>query len=352
MHERRDRKADPMMTLLVAPAMWLTFWLPSLALTPDYEAAADYSRRRGGRALVVAIDDRIVFERFQNGARDDFRQTVMSGTKAFGCALAAIAVADGLLDLDAPVAALLPDLAARPTSASITPRALLTQSSGLKGGGTPTRGDHYAWISKHARPLAGTPSGRRFTYGAAHWDLFAAALHARTGKDPIALLESRVLAPLGIPADHWKSDDAGRRFLAFGFVTTPRDWARYGMLLAAGGVADGRRLLPAEGVADCWRGSDANPAYGFGFWLNHPMPPEARQSAGLPTTLRRLVTDGRRGAILPGGPPDLAMAAGSADTRLYIVPSRRMVIVRFGSGDRPDFADAELLKPLLLPWSR
>ncbi len=81
------------------------------------------------------------------------------------------------------------------------------------------------------------------------------------------------------------------------------------------------------------------------------MPPGTGRAVGFPMTLGRLIADGKRGAILPGGPDDLAMAAGSADTRLYIIPSRRMVIVRFGpsgSGDRPTFSDADLLRPILM----
>lgn len=316
---------------------------------PDYEAAAEYSRRHGGRALLVLVGDEVVFERYQNGASERLERTIFSGTKAFGCALAALAVGDGKLRLDERVADTFPGLAKRETSAAITPRDLLTQTSGLKGGGTPTSGDHLDWIVDRARLLAGHRPGERFTYGAAHWDLFAALLKARLGEDPIAYLERRLLVPIGMTWSHWKPDGEGQRFLGFGMVTSPRSWARYGMLLRDGGVIDGKRYLEAERVADCWRGSTANPAFGFGWWLNRPMPRELKRTAGFPTTLARIVADGERAAILPGGPSDLAMAAGSADTRLYVIPSRGMVIVRFGSSDRPDFTDAELLRPLLMP---
>jgi CubicO group peptidase (beta-lactamase class C family) len=319
---------------------------------PDYEAAAEYSRRQGGRALLVIVGDEVVLSRWQNHTRDTFQQTVFSGTKAFGCALAGLAMADGKLSLDELAADTFEALATRETSAAITVRDLLTQTSGLKGGGTPTSGDHHQWIRERARLLAGHRPGTRFTYGAAHSDLFAAIIREKVGEDPIAYLERRLLTPIGVTYSYWKPDGIGQRFLAFGLVTSPQSWARYGMLLRDGGVYEGRRYLPAEAVAECWRGSNANPAYGLGLWLNRPMPPEIKRSNGFPTTLGRLIADGRREAILPGGPNDLAMAAGSADTRLYIIPSRRMVIVRFGSSDRASFVDAELLRPILMPTPR
>lgn len=322
---------------------------PDSQAPPDFEAAAEYSRRHGGRAFVVIQGDAVKIERWQNGARDTFAQTIFSGTKSFGCALAALSVGDGRMALDERVSDTFAELAGRETSAAIRPRDLLTQTSGMKGGGTSTRGDHFQWIRNHARQLTGTAPGARFTYGAAHWDLFSAFAREKLGEDPIAYLERRVLQPLGITPVFWKADGVGQRFLAFGLVTTPRAWARYGMLLRDRGVADGKRLLPAEAVADCWQGTTANPAYGFGLWLNRPMPKAIKSSIGYPTTLRRLIANDKDAAILPGGPDDLAMAAGSADTRLYIIPSRDLVIVRFGYRDDPSFSDAALLRPLLLP---
>lgn len=335
--------------MLVSFQVALLF-LPLLAPTKEgLEAAADYSRRHGGRALLVMVGDEVVFERWQNGARDGFAQTIFSGTKAFGCALAGLAVSDGKLTLDERVADTIASLGTRATSAAITVRDLLSQTSGLKGGGTPTSGDHYDWIARKARLLAGSAPGTRFSYGAAHWDLFAVLVRDKVGEDPIGYLARRVLTPIGVTWSSWKADGVGQRFLAFGMVTSPRSWARYGMLLRDGGVFSGSRYLPAEVVAACWRGSEANPAFGLGLWLNRPMPPGAKRVSGFPATLHGLVADGRRAAILPDGPADLAMAAGSADTRLYIIPSRGMVIVRFGTTDRATFVDAELLRPLLMP---
>ena len=64
-----------------------------------YRLASDYSRTRGGVALVVVDGDKVVFEDDENGARGDDPRHVFSGTKSFACAIAAAAVADRKLDL-------------------------------------------------------------------------------------------------------------------------------------------------------------------------------------------------------------------------------------------------------------
>lgn len=320
---------------------------------PDYAAAADYSRAHGGQALLIMVGDEVVLEEWRHPKRERFAQTIMSGTKAFGCVLAALASDDEKLGFEARVAATLPELnrpeGGRAFAEAMTVRELLDQTSGLKGGGTSTRGDHRAWIRSHARNITTAQPGTRFTYGAAHWDLLEALLQVAFAADPIDVLEARVLTPIGLAPNDWKRDGAGQRFLAFGLVTTPRNWARFGRLMNGDGVFEGRRVLPAGTTARCLRGSTANPAYGGGWWLNGPMPREILRSEGFPTTVRNLVADGVRRAILPDGPADLAMAAGSSDTRLYIVPSRSLVIVRFGWQDRPSWSDAAFLRPILSP---
>lgn len=325
--------------------------------SPDYAAAAKYARERGGQALLIMVGADVVLEDTRSSP-ERFAQTIMSGTKTFACGLAALAIGDGALRLDERVVATLPELK-RPEGApgkgyaeAITVRDLLTQTSGLKGGGTSTSGDHRAWIRSHARLLTIAAPGTSFSYGAAHWDLFEALMQAKLGADPIDVLDTRLLTPLGIEQRAWKRDGADQRFLAFGLVTTPRSWARLGRLMNDDGVFEGRRLLPAGTTAECLRGSNANPGYGIGWWLNQPMPPAVKRSAGFPTTLRNLTTDGVRRAILPDGPSDLAMAAGSSDTRLYIVPSRALVIVRFGWKDNARWSDADFLRPILLPAAR
>jgi len=104
-----------------------------------------------------------------------------------------------------------------------------------------------------------------------------------------------------------------------GLVTCPRDVAAFGQLILDGGKArNGRRVVSEAGVKAMFARSATNPAYGRLWWLN-----------GSAETIRPA---GRRtpGPLIPAAPPDLVAALGALDRKLYIVPSRRLIVVRMG----------------------
>ena len=77
--------------------------------------------------------------------------------------------------------------------------------------------------------------------------------------------------------------------------------------------------------------SAANPRYGLGWWLNPGPEPDDH--------------DGRvHPGPIPGAPRDLVMAAGAGDQRLYVIPSRGLVVARFGEEER--FEDRAFLTRL------
>ena len=57
----------------------------------------------------------------------------------------------------------------------------------------------------------------------------------------------------------------GREFNGAGFNATARDYARFGLMMLNGGVANGHRILSREWVADATRPVDpAQPQMGYG----------------------------------------------------------------------------------------
>lgn len=325
---------------------------PSPDALTRYEAAAAWSRAHGGRALLVVDGDAVTFEDLENGYDGRHGHALWSGTKSFACALAVAAEADGKLRLDEPVASALPALRADPRAAAITVRDTLALTTGLADASAiltvdflsahPTVRDSYDWITRRAAGLARATPGASFAYHSTHLALFGAFLRARLGGDPVAWLDARVLDPIGFRRTGWQRDPAGNASFSFGVFTTPRSWARFGVLVRDDGVFRGQRILPAGGLARCFRGSEPMPIYGLTWWLNAPLPSERR--ARVPSALAGLARDG--GAFLPGGPEDLVAAVGWKDNRLYVIPSRHLVIVRFGEGD-PGFSDPTLLGLLL-----
>ncbi len=351
------------LSVLAMPAYALPEDVPGVAgLLPDvggwpdtghddarFAAAAAYSRRHGGLALVVVEAESVVFEAADNGFELDRAHHLWSGTKTFACALAVAAEADGKLALDARVGdILIGDLTIADARAGRTVQELLSLTSGLSESGPVLTSDMLrtrmqvpdkeAWVLRHIRQQH--EPGARFRYAASPFVMFVAMAARAVGQDPIAYLEQRIFQPIGLRQTQWLRDGAGHPWLSFGAYTTARSWARFGMLLRDDGVFRGQRILPAGALQKCFVGTAAMPAYGLGLWLNR----EAKQ-AWLPKALQGRFA--RKGPILlPGGPEDLVAAAGYNDNRLYVVPSRDLVIVRFGRG-HPSFEDHALLALLL-----
>ena len=310
------------------------------AQTPaSLQAAARYSAEREGDAVLVFRHDSLVLEDYQNGFDGRLPHALASGTKTFACAIAGLAVADSLLTLDEPVARTLPQFRGDSLKARVTIRHLLSLTSGLTPELTaPWNGEYAAALGL---PMVARP-GTRFAYGAAGFHVFEELMRRKLGTgDVIAYLGRRIFVPLGMGLPSWIRDGAGHPHLASGAAVTARDWGRLGLLLLDGGRWRGRQLLPTAAIAACRRGSDANPGYGLGVWLNAPAPQQPP-----PAGVRRAGPEDRL-IDAPDLPRDLFLAAGTGGQRLYILPTPGLVVVRFGHNRRPDYKDDEFLRILL-----
>jgi len=97
-----------------------------------------------------------------------------------------------------------------------------------------------------------------------------------------------------------------------GAALNAREWVKFGELLRLGGSWKGKQLVKKELLAQCYQGSEANPAYGLTFWL---------PAAGLDPS-------GAKTQAL--APKDMVFAAGFANQRLYVLPTQGLVVVRQG----------------------
>ena len=95
---------------------------------------------------------------------------------------------------------------------------------------------------------------------------------------------------------------------------TARDYARFGLLYLNDGVWNGERILPEGWVRQTTTPAAANneKEYGFQFWLNGISAENPQQH------------------IYPNVPADMFYADGYNGQRIYIIPSRQLVVVRLG----------------------
>lgn len=292
-----------------------------------FDQADAYSSGHGSEVLLVERNGTTVAATTRSGWSVETPHRLASGTKSFAGVIAIAAVQDGFLALDEPVSATLTEWRGDPRKARITVRQLLNQSSGLDpAAGLPADDAYLAAISA---PVINEP-GTTFAYGPNHFSVFAALMErklrsAGIGGDALAYLRSRVLDPIGARIADWDRDARGHPIFSRGSDFSAVEWVKFGRLIAQRGTWGNRKILDPALIQQMLTPSPANPRYGLGWWLN-PGPED--DSTG----------------PLPGVPADLVMAAGAGDQRLYVVPSRGLVVVRFG--EEESFEDREFLTRL------
>ena len=265
----------------------------------NVDAAAAYAERHGLQALVVQHGAQIIDERYGGGWDAERPHALYSGTKSFWGVLAAALEADGALDLDETVGASVRAWADDPRKREVTLRQLLMLTSGIGFGGLGSA------VPTYERALAvelKDEPGTRFTYGGIPLQVFGAVLARKLdGRTPHDALRSRILDPIGLQIDGWRTLTDGTHPLPTGAFLTARDWLRFGLLVRDGGTWRGNVVVPADALARCFLGSNANPRYGLAWWLS-PL----------------------------ASVPDLVYASGSGGQALYVIPSAGAVVVKFG----------------------
>ncbi len=279
----------------------------------DTAAAAEYSRSRGGDVLLVWERGRL-FADCRPGTTPATAFPVMSLTKSL-TALAYLANRD-------------------PTDAL----PLLRQISGTAPGYS-----LYAREIRNVRSAAARLPMRAagtFAYGPSHYEKLG-DLAWRDDPRPV----SRWLGSMGIVPSAWRTDRTGNEFLSAGAVLSALDMLRIARLILDRGRAGWRRIVSPAGLAVLSQGSDANPAYGAGFWLNTNAARADAREGDIECALRS-GTDWRRFCLSRNAPTDLMAMAGSGGQRVYIIPSRKLAIVRLGKKNE-GFRDADFLRALL-----
>ena len=313
---------------------------------PGCRAAVAVSDPRRGASVLVLKDGRPICEAYAGQGGPDVRLELWSGTKSFSGIMAAAAVQDGLLTLDEPVSKTLPEWRDDPRKAKATIRNLLNLSVGIKS--SIGRAPDYA--EAMALPLETDP-GEKFAYGAGPYQVWGAVMARKLAAmgqpaDPYLYLKRRILDPLDMGGVAWRRTPAGDPMMPQGAVMTAREWAKFGEFVRAGGKVGGQQLVDAATFRQLFQSSAANPAYGLTWWLPHAAPPT--DAVGSRQDL------GDHAAEFPA---DLVMAAGAGDQRLYVIPSKKLVIVRQASFSLRDaiaekrtgrvWSDTEFLKAVL-----
>lgn len=323
---------------------------PDATKGEHHRLAAEYSAAKKGVSLLVMVDGKIVFEDYPGNGRADRAWELASGTKNFAGAMLVAAAQDGLVTFDEQVADTLPEWKSDPRKSPITLRQLLSLTSGIEGGGI-GRPPTYADALKTA---AVAEVGAKFQYGPAPFQIFGEVMRrklaaAEKPEGVLDFLHRRVLDPIGVKVGSWRKGTDGQPHLPSGASLAAREWAKFGELVRLGGQWEGKQVLDAKLLDECFVGTKANPAYGLTFWLRRDVDADTRRGIPLLRRATDLMTD--RSDVAR----DLVFAAGAGNQRLYISRELKLVVVRQAegvlaalAGRGEQYSDVELLNRLLL----
>lgn len=286
--------------------------------------------------LMLLRHGRLVAEGWWAPHTPERPRLLYSLSKSFTSAAAGLAVADGLIDLDAPVVSYFPECEA--AAGDPRSRAMRLRHVAAMASGHASETWEQVVEADRAEPVRGflalPPDGEPgtlFAYNQSCTYTLGAVVQRVTGRTLTEYLRERLLDPLGVAGTAWEQFPAGRDLGFSGMYATTDAVARLGQLHLRGGTWEGRRLLPAAWVAEATRpqvsnrdGTDEEAArsdwqqgYGFQFW----------------TSRHGFRGDGAYGqfcVVLPDHDAVLALISQSPDMQAVLDAAWRHLLPAFG----------------------
>ncbi|MBT3220871.1 MAG: serine hydrolase [Proteobacteria bacterium] len=243
------------------------------------EAIAEYAALPYTWSLLVLRHGNLIVERYYHGADAATSNAVHSSSKSILSLLTGLAIEQGHLEgLDQPVAHILPEVfkGLEAEKQNITVRHLLTMTSGIRWSEDSTEykiEDEENWLRAYLERSLDEPPGTYFEYSTGSTHLLGAAVAEATGTDLCTYAHQNILVPLQAEAERWQRDKQGYYSGGYGVYLTPRELARFGQMVANGGLWQGTQVVPSSFVeaAVSWH-EDTGGRWGYGylFWIWRP----------------------------------------------------------------------------------
>jgi CubicO group peptidase (beta-lactamase class C family) len=178
------------------------------------------------------------------------------------------------------------------------------------------------------------PPGQHFEYNNINPEVLGILLQRVSGKPYSQYLEENLWQY--VSEDHGKvridSEQHGIPITFCCLDAPARSWLRFGLLHLDNGKIGERQVVPAQWMRDIVTPSPANPNYGYFTWLGTRYEQIRRYNSRSSATVLHSE---------PFAAPDVIYFDGFGGQRVYIVPSRNLVIVHTGPM-RQDWDDAIL----------
>lgn len=312
--ETKPASSDSMYFPSITDNNWETVSISSLGWNQNaVQLLKDYLEQKGTKSFMILVNGRIVMEEYFNGHSSTADWEWNSAGKTLVTTTAGIAQQEGLININNKVSQYLgTGWTSEPEDKEnlITVRHLLTMTSGLN--------DKKEYVSK-ANMTYLADAGTRWSYSSVFQILMDVV--AKAGKQDFdTYFNSRLKDKIGMDG-YWSHG------LIFNiYHSTTRSMARFGLLALNKGKWENEQILNEKFFTECISTSqNINPSYGYLWWLN------GKTSYMVPGGQKVY-----QGALVPNAPSDMYAAMGAKDQRIYIIPSKKMVVVRMGKPANPD----------------
>lgn len=309
--ESSDSETTPVQTMYFPPLTGTTWETQSVADLKWNQNAVqpllDYLELKHSKSFIILVNGRIVLENYFNGHSAATNWYWASAGKTLTSTVTGIAQQEGLLNINNKVSDYIGSGWTSETLTQenkITCKNLLTMTSGLDD-----TTDDVEPSSLTYKADAGT----RWAYHNVYVKL-QDVVEKASGQSWETYFNTRLRDKIGMNGT-WVQIDVNSVY-----TSTTRSMARFGLLMLNKGKWNNDVILNENYFNEAANTSqNINLGYGYLWWLN------GKTSYHLPQSQMSF-----QGSIIPTAPNDMFMALGKNDQKIYVVPSKNMVIIRMG----------------------
>jgi CubicO group peptidase (beta-lactamase class C family) len=295
----------------IGSTSWETKTIVSLGWNEtEVQPLLDYLEEKNTKSFIVLHNGKIVMENYFNGHSASETWYWASAGKTLTATVTGIAEQEGYININNKVSDY---LGVGWTSAPlekenlITNKHLLTMTSGLDD----ALGDDVSPANLQYVADAGT----RWAYHNVYVKLQDVIAQA-TGQTWTNYFNTKLRDKIGMTGGAWIQNNG----LSVYWSTT-RNMARFGLLALNKGKWENNQIVPESYMNNATSTSqNINLAYGYLWWLN------GKSNYHLPQTQFQFT-----GTLIPTAPSDMYCALGKNDQKIYVIPSRKIVIIRMGN---------------------
>ncbi|SNR42216.1 CubicO group peptidase, beta-lactamase class C family [Lutibacter agarilyticus] len=265
------------------------------------------------RALLVIYKNQIIAEKYAEGFNENSRLIGWSMGKSLMSAVCGVLNFQGKLTVEEPAPI---DAWKNDERAKITINNLLQMNSGLEWEEDYTKISDVTKMlyldtdmtkSQINKPLVGTPN-ETWNYSSGTSNLLSGIIRTKfkTHQAYLDFWYTDLFDKIGMHSMIFETDLAGNYVASSYGWSTARDWAKFGLLYLNKGNWNGEQVFSEDWVNYTKTPTnESEGVYGAQFWLN-------------------------AGGHLPDVPKDLFFADGYQGQRVFIIPSKELVVVRLG----------------------